>query len=268
MRIWLSLALAAVVLSACDKMPWAHKAASPWPDYQHRLATIYRHATALNAGEVERLKAHAELAVRDGKTLKIFHNGKLIKTLVSTDCDKDADNCDTFYFIGPVAVMSPVTHKLEAYAQIGELYYESSGGYWIPLENGETIQTDTEASGSTDGHWLAFGSDVIDDQEGLNNLMIRDMTANKPDIIFAPSCMPNEWTGSARFTALCEHIDDTGDIRFEASASQTADGRWQLTTTRILSYEPLGPAIGAIDPHRVYRGRGFGRTVIHTGSPP
>lgn len=255
MRIWLSLAIAALALSGCDKLPVAHKAASPWPDFQHRLATTYRHSVALNAGEAERLRAHPELAARDGLTLKVFHNGKLIHTAVGTDCDKDADKCDSFYFVGPVAVVSPVTHKLEAYAQIGELHYESSGGYWIPLDNGKSIHTDGQASGSPDGHWLASGDEFFDEQDGTGNLVIHDMTTARPDVIFAPSCMPNQWNSAAEFTALCEQFEEAGDIRFEAVARRDVGGQWSLTTTRILSYEPLGSASASIDPHRVYSGK-------------
>ncbi len=258
MRTWLFLALAAVAVAGCDKLPAAHPKASPWPDFNHRLPTTYRQAVALNAGEAERLKANPELGLRDGETLKIFHNGRLIHTAVSTDCDKvGADQCRGFYFIGPVAVLSPVTHKLEAYAQVGELFYEGSGGYDIPLENGKSIHTDGQATGSPDGHWLVSGEDVFDDQDGRSNLTIHDMTAQKPDIVFAPSCMPNEWTGPSQFTALCEQFEEAGDIRFEAVAAQGPGGQWTLTTTRILSYEPSVTATAPIDPHRVYPGKAY-----------
>ncbi|WP_443750597.1 hypothetical protein [Asticcacaulis solisilvae] len=259
----IALTAAVVMVSGCDRLPappvQSVSATAPtWPNLDHRLPTTYRHATDLNEGETERLAAHPELAVRSGLTLKIFHNGKLIRTLKGTDCDKDPENCDAFTFIGAVALMSPVTHRMEPYAQVAEGFYEGAARYFIPLESGKSVDTDHEASGSPDGHWLASGSDGIDDQgETLGNLMIRDMAAKHPDIIFDPSCMPNQWTGPNQFTALCERTTITGDLWFEAQAALDAKGQWTLTTTRILAYQPFGKTNTPVDPHQVYVGTPF-----------
>ncbi|WP_443750596.1 hypothetical protein [Asticcacaulis solisilvae] len=263
----IALMAAAVAVSGCDRLAVGHSqpaenasvstsatnSSAAWPDYQNALPTNYRTSFAGGNPKAEELAAYPELAKRDGAKLKIFHNGKLITTL--TSCGKIATaGCHNFAFVGPVALISPSTHKMEAYAQIVELHDETYG-YFIPLENGKPIRTNGEASGSPDGHWLASGGEGVDELNTNQNLTIRDMTGQKPEIVFEPSCMPNQWTGPAQFTALCETLDDAGEVKFEALAALDATGQWTLVTTRILAYSPEQKPAPAPDGHRVFKGK-------------
>ena len=260
MRIWLIVGLG-VLTCAVSGSTAAMSAPAGWPRYQHPLATTYRTAHDDGNTEAKRLAAYPDLAVRDGARLKIFHAGTLIATVAS--CPKIATRtCPNFAFVGPVTALSPTSHKPETYAQVVELYDETSN-YLIPLENGKQIKTDGEASGSPDGHWLASGGDRVDELNGNQNLTIRDMTGGKPDIVFGPSCFPNQWTGPAAFTALCESLDSVGEVEFEAVASQTASGQWTLATTRILAYDPSQKPAAAPDTHRIFNGKPKG-----SGWPP
>ncbi len=226
-------------------------------DNTHPLATTYRTSVTLNQGEDKRLASHSDLAVRDGLALKIFHIGRLIHTAVDVSCGTDdVGNCHSYYFVGPVQLMSPVSHRVETYAQFGELFYEGTGGYFIPLENGRMIHTDAETLGSPDGRQYASGSESVDEQgETATNLTISATDGKARDIVFAPSCLPNQWTGAAQLTALCEYYTYDGlDMRFEGLATRDAAGHWTLKITRLLAYNPPQGTTTPPDLSQVFEG--------------